>query len=63
MKKRYLFLLPFLFAHTYTVVLGQGNMVVPPGTKVTIGPGTTLDIGGSKLLLMDDFNNAPSFLE
>lgn len=63
MKKRCLFLLPILFVLMYSAVLGQGNMVVPPGTKVTIGPGTFLDIGGSKLLLMDDFNYAPSFLQ
>ncbi|MEZ5082108.1 MAG: T9SS type A sorting domain-containing protein [Bacteroidales bacterium] len=63
MKNPYLFFLPILWLLIYSTAIGQGNMIVPPGTKVTIGHGTTLDIGGSKLLLMDDFNNAPSFLE
>ena len=46
-----------------SIGFGQANMVVNPGTDVTIGTGTTLDIGGPQLLLMDDFSSAPSLLQ
>lgn len=42
---------------------GQADMIVHPGTKITVGAQTTLDIGGNQLLLEDDFLNAPSFLQ
>ena len=49
--------IPFIFSVVFVLSLansyGQGGMIVPPGTKVTIGQNTTLDIGGDKLLLMD----------
>ena len=41
----------------------QSGMIVPAGTKVTIGTGTTLDIGGQQLLLLDDYSSSPSLLQ
>lgn len=46
-----------------TLCYPQASMIVSAGTDVTIGSGTTLDIGGPQLLLIDDFASAPSFLE
>ncbi len=54
-------ILVFMLLQNY--LAGQADMIVHPGTKVTIGTGTTLDVGGEKLLLQDDFLNAPSFLQ
>jgi len=42
---------------------GQASMIVSPGVDITVGPGVTLDVGGEKLLLQDDYSNAPSFLQ
>ncbi len=47
------------FANTY----GQASMIVGPGVDITVGPGVTVDVGGDKLLLQDDYSNAPSFLQ
>jgi hypothetical protein len=47
----------------YFSALGQADMIVHPGTDVTLGPGVTLDIGGEKLLLQDDLSSTPSFLQ
>jgi len=59
--------IPFIFSAVFVLFLansyGQGGMIVPPGTKVTVGQNTTLDIGGDKLLLQDDFSTVPSFLQ
>jgi len=59
--------IPIIFSAVFILFLvnsyGQGGMIVPPGTKVTVGQNTTLDIGGDKLLLQDDFSTVPSFLQ
>jgi hypothetical protein len=46
-----------------TFSFAQASMIVPAGTDITIGTGTTLDIGGPQLLLLDDFTSAPSLLQ
>jgi len=44
------------------LVSAQG-FYVSPGTTVTIGSGTTLDITNGNLLIQDDYSHAPSFLQ
>lgn len=61
-KLKFTFVLLTFFLWT-SFGFGQANMIVNPGTDVTIGTGTTLDIGGPQLLLMDDFSSAPSLLQ
>lgn len=63
MRKLNFFYFVILFSIGYFSALGQADMIVHPGTDVTLGPGVTLDIGGEKLLLQDDFSTAPSFLQ
>lgn len=63
MRKIKFTLFAILFIAGYFSVYGQASMIVHPGTDVTVGPGVSLDIGGEKLLLQDDFSTAPSFLQ
>ncbi len=63
MKQSKFILATVLLVFTGLFVLGQASITVNPGTNITIGTGTTLDVGGQKLLLMDDYSSAPSFLQ
>ncbi len=63
MKQSKFILTTVLLAFLYLIGYGQASMTVNPGTDITIGTGTTLDVGGAKLLLMDDYSSAPSFLQ
>jgi len=63
MKKSYFAILSVLFCLLFFTGFGQSGMIVHPGTDVTVGTGTTLDIGGDRLLLQDDHSSAPSFLQ
>ncbi|MCD4664359.1 MAG: T9SS type A sorting domain-containing protein [Bacteroidales bacterium] len=63
MKSLKFIVLNLVFFLLVIMGFGQASMIVPPGTDVTLGTGTTLDIGGEKLLLQDDFSNVPSFLQ
>jgi hypothetical protein len=40
-----------------------GGMIVAPGTTVTQEQGSTIDITAGHLLLQDDYDNAPSFIQ
>lgn len=61
-KLKFTLITGFLFLG-FISIYGQASLIVPPGTKVTVGTGTTLDIGGDKLLLQDDGSTVPSFLQ
>ena len=63
MRQSKLLLTAVLLVFLGLTVFGQASITVNPGTNVTIGTGTTLDVGGQKLLLMDDYSSAPSFLQ
>ncbi len=63
MKNLIFTLFTFMFSLWLVDSYGQASMIVSPGVDITVGPGVTLDIGGEKLLLQDDYSNAPSFLQ
>jgi hypothetical protein len=49
---------------TTTAIRSQtGGIIIPPGNTVTEEAGTTIDIKDGNLLLRDDYNHAPSFLQ
>lgn len=66
MKNKYLikFILPavIFWGLTLNTVYSQ-TMKVKSGTNITIQQGTTLKCAGGSLLLEDDYNSSPSFLE
>ena len=63
MRKLKFTLMTSLLFLGFISIYGQASLIVPPGTDVTVGTGTTLDIGGDKLLLQDDGSTVPSFLQ
>ena len=63
LKALRLIFLSMLLAFTTGNIFAQGGVIVQPGTDVTVESGTTLDITDGDLLLRDDLNNAPSFLQ
>ncbi len=63
MKQSKFILTAVLLAFFSLFGFGQASITVNPGTDITIGTGTTLDVGGEKMLLMDDYSSAPSFLQ
>ena len=63
MKKLLFTLFAFILSAGLISSFGQASMIVGPGVDVTVGPGVVMDVGGDKLLLQDDYSNAPSFLQ
>ena len=63
MKNLIFTLFAFILSAWLVNSYGQASMIVSPGVDVTVGPGVTLDVGGEKLLLEDNYSNAPSFLQ
>jgi hypothetical protein len=56
-------LIAFLMAFVCIVKGQTGGVIVEPGTTVTQEQGSVLDITNGHLLLKDDLNNSPSFLQ
>lgn len=47
----------------FAIYAGGQGMIVQPDIKVTVESGTTLDISGGNLILLDNYSSVPSFLE
>jgi hypothetical protein len=63
MKKLFFTLFAFILSSGLIHSYGQASMIVSPGVDITVGPGVTLDVGGEKLLLEDDYSHSPSLLQ